>query len=76
MQIQTRITDREMGEKAKRMPPLPRLELGPYTLLPQVDDEWQPIDGRWVLPGRQVLTTEQVRALAQARGLPVSILTY
>jgi hypothetical protein len=58
------------------MPPLPRLELGEYTLLPLVDDEWEPVfPHQWVLPGRRVLTTEEVCALAAERGLSVSILT-
>jgi hypothetical protein len=65
-----------MGERGKWLPPFPRLELGNYTLLPLVDDEWEPVfPYQWVLPGRAVLTTEQVRDLAAARGLAVSILT-
>ena len=65
-----------MGEKAKRLAPFPRLELGPYTILPQVDDDWQAIAGMWVLPGRRVVTTPEAQALAQARGWPLSILTF
>lgn len=63
-----------MGERAKRMPPAPRFYVGPYTFLPLVDDAWEPVKDKWVLPGRQVLTTDEVVALAQARGLtPVTI---
>ena len=65
-----------MGERAKRMPPHPRAEFGPYTLLPAVDDDWQPIAGQWVLPGRRVVTTTELQALAQARGMALSIITY
>ena len=65
-----------MGERAKRLPPYPRLELGPYTILPQVDDDWQPIAGKWVLPGRRVVTTMYLEALAQSRGWALSILTF
>lgn len=58
-----------MGERAKRLPPAPRMQLGPYTILPAVDEDWQPIEGMWVLPGCQVVSTVELTALAQARGL-------
>lgn len=65
-----------MGERGKWMPPFPRLELGDYTLLPLVDDEWEPVfPYQWVLPGRRVLTHDAVMALALARGWAISILT-
>jgi len=57
-----------MGERAKRLPPFPRAVLQgatkhPLEILPQMDDEWQPIEGMWVLPGRRVLTTQELLAL-------------
>lgn len=65
-----------MGEKGKHMPPFPRLELGDYTLLPLVNDEWEPVfPHQWVLPGCRVLTSEEVKALAADRGWSVSVLT-
>jgi len=73
--MQKTVMNDSMGERGKWMPPLPRLELGDYTILPLVNDEWEPVVGMWVLPGRRVLTTEEVRALAAERDLPVSILT-
>jgi hypothetical protein len=65
-----------MGEKGKHMPPGPRLVVGPYTFLPLVDDEWQPVQDKWVLPGCQVLTTSEVTTLADARGVEISIVNF
>lgn len=64
-----------MGERGKWMPPFPRIELGDYIILPLVNEWWEPVVGMWVLPGRRVLTSEQVRDLAAARGWPISIIT-
>jgi hypothetical protein len=57
-----------MGEKAKRLPPRPRAVLNGMTILPLVDDEWQPVKDQWVLPGRAAITTQELRDLARARG--------
>jgi len=70
MRLQTRIIDREMGEKAKRLPPAPRIRLNNNVeILPLVDDDWQPVEDKWVMPGCGVLTTQEIRSLADARGL-------
>lgn len=64
------LIDTSMGEKAKRLPPSPRILLGRITILPLVDDDWQPVKDQWVLPGRKApLSTQEVRDLARARGL-------
>lgn len=65
-----------MGEKGKHMPPGPRVVVGPFTFLPLVDGEWQPIKDRWVLPGCQVLTTDEVLALADDLRVVVSIVNF
>jgi hypothetical protein len=64
-----------MGEACRHMPPRPRAYVGPYTILPLVDDDWRPVNDLWVLPGRAVLTTQALRALADARGMAISIIT-
>lgn len=75
MRIETRITDREMGERAMRLPPRPRIVLGNTVVVPQVDVDWQPITDMWMLPGRgQPMTTAEVRDLAHARGLAFELI--
>jgi hypothetical protein len=56
-------------EKGPFMPPLPRIYFNKVELLPLVDDAWEPVKDKWVLPGCAVLTTDEVRALARARGV-------
>jgi hypothetical protein len=72
--IQTRITDREMGEKARRMPPAPRIVINGIVILPALNEDWQPIKDWWVLPGRSVATTQQLRDLASARNLAFDLI--
>lgn len=60
-------------EGGRWMPVLPRAWLGDVEILPLVDDEWQPVQDKWVLPGRRISTTEQLRALAGARGVNLVI---
>lgn len=72
--LEARITDREMGERARRMPPMPRIVMNAMVILPLVDDEWQPVKDQWVLPGRRVLTTQEVRDLANARGWAFNVI--
>ena len=92
------------GERAKRLPPGPRVVLSgmnlpsPHvfgqkkvakkyvdwthrgvslveslTLLPEVDDLWQPVKDRWVLPGCRVLTYVQLCALALTNGWAIKV---
>lgn len=69
------VVDTSMGEKEIRIPPRPRIKLGLYEIVPAMDDEWQPIQDLWMLPGRaQPMTTEEVRGLADARGLAFEVL--
>jgi hypothetical protein len=68
------VIDTSMGEKAKRLPPSPRIVINGYVILPLVDSEWQPVQDMWVLPGRRVLTTQEVRDLADARGLAFDLI--
>lgn len=73
--METRIADREMGEKAKRLPPSPRIVINGIVLVPQVDDAWEPVPDMWMLPGRAVpMTTQEVRDLADARGLAFDLI--
>lgn len=72
--IETRIADREMGERAKHLPPTPRAVMNGFVILPLVDSEWQPVKDQWVLPGRQVLTTQELRDLASARGWAFNVI--
>jgi hypothetical protein len=60
-----------MGERAKRMPPSPRAVVNGVTILPLVDEEWHPVKDMWVLPGRGVLTSEELSALAAANQMPL-----
>lgn len=71
--MQQAVIQTSMGEKGKWMPPLPRLELNGMQILPLVNDAWEPVKDRWVLPGRAVLSTDEVRALAADRGWSVSL---
>lgn len=66
--------DTSMGEKAKRLPPRPRIVLNGCVVLPAVDDDWQPINDKWVLPGRVVLTTQEIRDLARTRGMAFDLI--
>lgn len=67
MRAKEKVAD-AMGEKAKRLGPTPRIVLNGMVVLPLVDDDWQPVKDQWVLPGRAVHTTQEVRDLAAARG--------
>jgi len=62
------------GDDPFRFPALPRMELGRYTLLPQYDRAGNVIEDKWVLPGRQVLTTEQCQALAARNDWSIRII--
>ena len=66
--------DTSMGEKARRMPPSPRIVINGIVILPQVDENWEPIQDMWVLPGRAVATTQELRDLADARGLAFDLI--
>lgn len=57
-----------------QFPDLPRLLLGSYTILPLVDMRNEPVPGRWVLPGRQVITTHRAEQIAREKGLYFHIL--
>ena len=62
-----------MPDVGCRLPPRPRAVLygvvrDPLVLVPAMDDSWRPIENLWALPGRAVLTTDELHALATARG--------
>jgi len=61
------IAEVDLEERGRHMPQMPRVYLNGTLILPLVDDEWKPVKNMWVLPGRQVLTTEELRDLARAR---------
>lgn len=67
-------------EGGRWMPEFPRASFGrndplaKMEILPLVDDEWRAVQDKWVLPGRRVLTTEELSALADARGVTLTIL--
>ena len=56
-------------EGGRWMPEFPRARLGEMEILPLVDDAWRPVQDKWVLPGCSVLTTKELQALADARGV-------
>lgn len=70
----TKKTGNNVEEGKRWMPEFPRAFIGGQEILPLVDDEWQPVQDKWVLPGRSVLTTEELQALADARGVVFYIL--
>lgn len=55
---------RPLAAEDGRMPIIPRAKLGEIVLLPQVDDDWQPIPDQWVLPGCHVVCTDDLHAIA------------
>lgn len=69
------VVNDSMGERAKRMPPRPRAILNGVTLLPQMSASWEPVKDSWVLPGRAVRTTKELRDYATAEGLAFYVLT-
>lgn len=68
-----KVAGNAVEEGGRWMPEFPRARLGDTEILPLVDDDWQPVQDQWVLPGRRVLTTEELRALADARGVDLTI---
>lgn len=60
-------------EGGRWMPEFPRAKLGDVVILPLVDDEWHAVQDKWVLPGCSVLTTQELLALADARGVTLVI---
>ena len=58
-----------LDEKAKRFPRTPRIVLGAIIILPELDEDNRPIKDSWVVPGRRVMTTDEVKAMAKAAGL-------
>lgn len=54
--------------KGRHMPPAPRLVLGGVVILPLVNDDWQAVKDRWVLPGRRIVNTKEVEFLAERNG--------
>ena len=55
------------------MPCTPRARLGEIVVLPQVDDDWQPIPDRWILPGCHVVCTEELYAIASRNHWPITL---
>lgn len=56
--------------KAKRFPRHPRIVLGAFVIVPQLDDDYKPIKDRWMVPGRRdPMSTDEVRDLAERNGL-------
>ena len=56
-----------------RIPCTPRARLGEIEALPQVDDDWNPIPDRWVLPGCHVVSTEELYAIASRNHWPITL---
>lgn len=60
--------------EAFKFPALPRLFLGELVILPLVDVCNDPVPGRWVLPGCQVITTHRAEQIAREKNLYFHIL--
>jgi hypothetical protein len=51
----------------------PRLLLGDMEILPLISLRGQVVPGKWVLPGRRVVTTREAQLIARDNGLAISI---
>ena len=55
------------------MPFSPRVRLGEIVVLPYVNDDWQLVPDRWVLPGCHVVSTEELYAIASRNHWPITL---
>ena len=58
---------------SQRMRLMPHVSLGTFSVLPKLDGDGYPIPDSWVLPGRRVVNTDELYALASRNNWPIII---
>lgn len=64
---------RNTASLAQRMRLMPHVTLGVITVLPKLHYDGNPLPDRWVLPGRRIVTTKELYAIAERNNWPISI---
>lgn len=68
------LNEASLDVRGRFMPRYPRLILNGITCLPQVDEFWRPVKDTWVLPGREVATTQTLTERALRNGWTLEII--